>query len=165
MRLLALDPGYERTAWVLYDCDASRLLRFGIEPNEELAVTILRERLGDPPAADALAVEMLACYGMPVGAEVLETAVWIGRFEAAWGAERRHRVYRRDVKLHLCGQARAKDSNVRQALLDRFGPGRAAAIGTKAAPGPLYGVSADVWAALGVAVTWADAHALEKTVS
>jgi hypothetical protein len=30
------------------------------------------------------------------------------------------------------------------------------AIGRKAAPGPLYGISRDVWSALAVAVTYAD---------
>ena len=68
-------------------------------------------------------------------------------------------VYRHEVKLHLCGSARAKDANVRQALIDRFGPGKELAIGRKAAPGPLYGMTGDCWAALGVAVTDADQRA------
>jgi hypothetical protein len=58
------------------------------------------------------------------------------------------------VKLHLCGSSRAKDPNVRTALLDRFGG--AGAKGTKAAPGPLYGIAADLWSALAIAVTWTD---------
>ena len=37
---------------------------------------------------------------------------------------------------------------MRQALLDRVGPR-----GTAKAPGPTYGLKADEWAALGVAVT------------
>jgi hypothetical protein len=56
-------------------------------------------------------------------------------------------VFRRDVKLHLCDSPRAKDGNVRQALLDRLGPQ-----GTKKAPGPTYGVKSHEWAALAVAV-------------
>jgi hypothetical protein len=81
--------------------------------------------------------------------------VWIGRFVEAWRGSYTL-MFRREVKLHLCGQARAKDPNVRQALIDRFGPGREKAIGTKKQPGPLYGVSADVWSALAVAVTWSE---------
>jgi hypothetical protein len=42
---------------------------------------------------------------------------------------------------------RAKDPNVRQALLDKIGP-----VGTKKNPGPLYGVSGHGWSALAVAV-------------
>jgi hypothetical protein len=60
---------------------------------------------------------------------------------------------RRAVKLALCGDSRAKDANIRQALIDRFGG--SAAIGRKAAPGPLYGISRDVWSALAIAVTYA----------
>jgi len=67
------------------------------------------------------------------------------------------------VKMHLCGQARAKDANIRQALIDRFGG--AAAIGRKAAPGPLYGISGDVWQALGLAVTWWDRREQEANVT
>jgi hypothetical protein len=66
-------------------------------------------------------------------------------------------VYRKDVKLLLCGSPRAKDANIRQALLDLLGPQ-----GTKAKPGPTYGVKSHAWAALGVAVT---AQAMAKGAS
>ncbi len=44
---------------------------------------------------------------------------------------------RRAVKLELCADSRAKDANIRQALLDRFGG--STAIGRKAAPGRCTG--------------------------
>jgi hypothetical protein len=102
---------------------------------------------------DHLAIEMIASYGMAVGAEVFETCVWIGRLVAAWAGPHTF-VHRREVKLHLCGDSRAKDANIRQALIDRYGPGKERAIGKVKAPGPLYGVTADQWSA--VAVTWSD---------
>jgi hypothetical protein len=102
-----------------------------------------------------MAIEMIASYGMPVGAEVFDTCVWIGRFTQAWPAATVP-IFRKDVKMHLCGQTKAKDKNVRQALIDRFGPGKDKAIGKKAKPGPLYGYSGDLWAALAVAVTYYD---------
>lgn len=96
-----------------------------------------------------LAVEMIASYGMPVGAEVFETCVWIGRLiEAYHGPGPVTRVKRSDVKLHVCGSARAKDANVRQALIDLFGPQ-----GTVRNPGPTHGLKSHMWAALGVAAT------------
>jgi len=96
-----------------------------------------------------LAIEMVASYGMAVGREVFETCVWIGRFQQAWHAPEAVRlIYRRDVKLHLCGSARAKDSNIRQAVIDLLGPP-----GTKREPGPTYGVRSHAWSALAVAVT------------
>jgi hypothetical protein len=101
---------------------------------------------------EKLYIEMVASYGMAVGRTVFETCVWIGRFVEAWG-DNWDFVYRKDVKMHLCGQTRAKDSNIRQAIMDMYGSEKAIAIGTKAKPGPLHGVSKDVWAALGVAIT------------
>jgi hypothetical protein len=89
---------------------------------------------------------MIASYGMAVGKEVFETCVWIGRFVEVARVEPRL-VYRRDAKLHLCHSPRAKDANVRQALIDRLGPQ-----GTKKNPGPTYGMRSHLWAALAVAV-------------
>ncbi|NII07239.1 hypothetical protein HBF25_12680 [Luteibacter anthropi] len=96
-----------------------------------------------------VAIEMIASYGMPVGAEVFETVRWIGRFQQACrDPEAVRLIYRKDVKMHLCGTPRAKDANIRQALIDKLG-----APGTKKSPGPTYGVKSHAWAALGVAVT------------
>jgi hypothetical protein len=69
------------------------------------------------------------------------------------------------VKLHLCKSTKANDASIRQALIDRYGPGKERAIGTKKAPGPLYGVKADVWAALALAVTWHDTREERLKVS
>jgi hypothetical protein len=159
MIVLAIDPGPEVSAAVLYDSDEPRVIECKRAPNE-----VLREwiRRGGPAAGYKrvwLAIEMIASYGMPVGAEVFETCVEIGRFVQHWAQHAETtvtRVYRREVKLHLCGSVRANDGNVRRAILDRFGPGKSIAIGTKAAPGPLYGVTADLWAALGVALVVTD---------
>lgn len=101
-----------------------------------------------------MVIEKVACYGMPVGEEVFETVFWSGRFAQAYGAERTHQMPRIEVKSHLCHNSRAKDANIRQALIDRFGKP-----GTKKHPGTLYGITGDLWAALAVAVTWWDKHA------
>ena len=91
---------------------------------------------------------------MPVGAEVFETVRWSGRFEEALHPTPVVQLTRKTIVVHLCGSARAKDPNVRRVLMDRFGGD--AAKGTKARPGPLYGIHADLWAALAVAVTYAE---------
>jgi hypothetical protein len=83
---------------------------------------------------------------MAVGREVFETCVWIGRFVERLGIVTL--VYRKDVKLTICGSPRAKDANVRAALIDRLGQ-----VGTKNNPGPLYGMKSHLWSALAVAVT------------
>jgi hypothetical protein len=138
--ILAIDPGTEQSGWCLFD---GTVLRSGVHPN----ATLLGEVRGSS-AGVTLAIEMVASYGMPVGREVFETVRWIGRFQQAWrDPEAVRLVFRRDVKLHLCGSARAKDPNVWQALKDRLGE-----VGTKKNPGPLYGVNSHARAALAVAV-------------
>ena len=144
--ILAIDPGTEQSGWCYFYRGGVTLS--GVESN-----VALLERMAlfcNPP--DALAIEMVASYGMPVGREVFETCVWIGRFKQAWPRPEEVRlVYRPDVKLFLCGTHRAKDSNVRQALIDKLGR-----VGTKADKGPLYGVTSHAWAAVAVAVTAAE---------
>ena len=145
MKILAIDPGTHESGWCAFE--DGRVANSGVLPNAEMLASI--QRLPAEPASCSLAIEMIASYGMAVGAEVFETCVWIGRFKQAW-----HRpddvklIYRKDVKLHLCGTPRAKDPNIRQAILDKLGPA-----GTKAAPGPCYGVKSHAWAALAVAIT------------
>lgn len=153
--MIAIDPGTRQSAYCILrrdgTIDYSRLTGFGKMPNDDLRLML---RSWDVHDGD-IVVEGIASYGMPVGAEVFETCVWVGRFIEAHGGTHRI-VYRRDVKLHLCGDTRAKDANVRQSLIDRYGPGKDKAVGTKKAPGPLYGFRADMWAALAVAVTAQD---------
>ena len=52
----------------------------------------------------------------------------------------------------FCNSAAAKDTNIRQALIDHYGGSKAEAIGVKAKPGPLYGIKADEWSALAIAL-------------
>lgn len=150
--IVAIDPGTTESAFVEL-CEGRPY--GGTRANGTLLEALSdKQRWTD---GTVLAIEMIASYGMPVGAEVFETCVWIGRFLQAWNGPHTF-VYRKDVKLHLCGQTRAKDSNVRAALIDRFG-GKQAALGNKKQPGPLYGIKADIWSALAVAVTYADGAA------
>ena len=156
MIILAIDPGTTQSAYVVYqDKD---VLGAGLIPNEQLSEWIGTSQifsvLGDGHHEQPMKmyIEMVASYGMPVGKTVFETCVWIGRFIEQWGGDWEY-MYRKDVKMYLCNSTRAKDSNIRQALIDRYGGSKAAAIGVKAAQGPLYGFKADMWAALAVAVT------------
>ncbi len=92
-------------------------------------------------------IEMVASYGMAVGETVFQTCVAIGIFEEI--AESQNIpvefVYRKDEKINLCNSMKAKDSNIRQALIDRFGE-----VGTKRNPGWFYGFKKDVWSAYAV---------------
>ena len=157
-RILAIDPGSEQSAWLLWE---GRAVRFGIWPNDDLIGCLrtgfeygtLPSQFGHP---DVVVIEKIESYGMAVGREVFDTVHWAGRFTEAARPTPVVQLPRRAVKLAICGDTRAKDANIRQALLDRFGG--SAAKGTKAAPGPLYGISRDVWSALAIAVTYAEAR-------
>lgn len=156
MLILAIDPGNKQSGWCLYDNRRSHVHSSGVLENGELLQAVEAEHAFDYPP-DILAIEMIASYGMPVGREVFETCVWIGRFMQAWSVPEDVRlVYRKDVKMHLCGTMKAKDANIRQAIIDLFpadGGGKTPQIGTKSNPGPLYGVTSHSWPALGVAIT------------
>lgn len=150
--LFAIDPGPTESAWVKYRTTDGVVVSMGLDANREIIDSQCWA------GCDECAIEMIASYGMPVGASTFQTCVWVGRFAEQYyqhtGAEPRF-VDRREVKLHLCHSARANDATVRQALIDRYGgvQGRKGAVGVKATPGPLYGIRKDIWAALGVAIT------------
>lgn len=154
--VFAIDPGNVESAFVSFDPVKRVVYEKDTVPNADLLDRI--PHYVSVNGGALCAIEMIASYGMAVGAEVFDTCVWIGRFIERWNRSSPYeaeRVFRRDVKLHLCGTSKAKDANVRQALIDMFGPGKDRAIGKAKSPGPLYGVSGDVWAALAVAVTFA----------
>ena len=155
MNRLGVDPGTDQTAWAVYNTKTKTIPRFGLEPNAEFLKRIQNNDFG--VIVDSMAMEMIASYGMAVGKTVFETCVWIGRFVQAWMTMAETNtfeyIYRKDEKITLCGTMKAKDSNIRQAIMDRYGSTRQLVLGTKKNPGPLYGVSKDVWAAIAVAIT------------
>lgn len=146
--IIAVDPGPKESAYCVLDGD--KIIEFGkVENMAMMDVLVVYSH-----AANLLAIEMIASYGMAVGKEVFETCVWIGRFIESFKGPYEY-VYRREVKLHICQSPRANDSNIRHALIDRFGDP-----GTKKAPGKLYGLKKDVWSAFAIGLT-----ALEKRMT
>jgi hypothetical protein len=155
MIILSIDPGTECSAWCLFETHDNKLVRFGQCPNAEVLAAI------DETGAKRLIVEMFRSYGNVMGDTVLQTCVWIGRFVQEWETKTGlpfELIPRKTVVTQICQNPRANDSNVRQALLDRFGrgQGKRVAVGTIAAPGPLFGVKNDIWSALAIAVSWSE---------
>lgn len=142
MNILAIDPGSTESGWALLI--DSKVADSGVAENHDMLPWI---RHGQ--GADILAIEMAESFGQKVWSQVFTTVRWTGRFQQAWSApEKVQLVTRSQVKLHLIGKRAANDSMIRQALLDLLGEQ-----GTKARPGPTYGVKSHGWAALAVAVT------------
>jgi len=146
MNILAIDPGPVQSAVVELSPN-QKIIKACIEDNEWV-VKYLRSGWFSFEGCPYVAIEMIASYGMPVGAEVFDTCVWIGRYAEAYvHSDLTAFYFRKDIKLHLCGTTKAKDANVRQALIDLLGPP-----GVKKAPGPTYGIKKDMWAALALAI-------------
>lgn len=148
MRVLAIDPGNRESAWCIIDGETMKPLSFGKEENQVVLDDV--QHL----SYDRIVIERVASYGMAVGRDVFETCEWVGRFTQAARVPPDY-VYRKEEKLHLCGDSRAKDTNIRRALIDRFAQhdmknGK----GTKKNPDWFYGFSADVWAAYAVGITY-----------
>jgi hypothetical protein len=139
--MISVDPGTTESAI----CIIHSMKNF--EADKVSNINLLRWIKNHNRTDYPLAIEFIQGMGMAVGQEVFETCRWVGRFEEAFGSPVRL-VYRKEVKLHLCGSMKAKDANVRQALIDRFG-----SPGTKRAPGLTYGLSGDQWSALAVGIT------------
>jgi len=167
--VLALDPGPEVTGWVILNVGTAQVLYAGEDANPAVGAHLLwaadqyTGRTGEDPELVPLVIEGLSCFGARVGQSVFETARWIGLFEEAYhgfGGQVAGRIFRPEVKLALTGATRAKDADVRRALLSIQWPGPRGGgaeplVGTKKKPGPLYKVRGHAWSALAVAVAWA----------
>ena len=147
MLLVAIDPGTSLSAYLVMETDDYSIIDKGKVENDVLTGMVKTGYF------DMLAIEGFQSFGMPVGKEVFDTDYYIGRLlQIAEDLGSKTRVvYRSDVKMHHCHTTRAKDINIRQAMLDRFG-----AQGTKKNPGKTYGISKDIWSALAIAAYVAD---------
>lgn len=152
--ILSIDPGNILSAYVVLDEDL-RPIEFGKIDNYELKENLLdiinRYRI------KKVAIECIASYGMAVGQTVFDTCIWIGRLTekvvSHIDIDEVTYIYRKEEKINLCGSMKAKDGNIRQALIDRFGEK-----GTIKNKGWFFGVSADCWQAIAVGVTYSDLY-------
>jgi len=140
MICIGIDPGNKETAIVVLmdSCIISHLYL-----SNDIAITTLAYTSELYPDAE-IYCEMIASYGMPVGKSVFDTCLMIGRIIQVLPQVKL--VTRNAVKNEICHSSKAKDSNIRQALIDIYGHP-----GTKKNPGATFGISGDKWAALAVA--------------
>lgn len=155
MKILAIDPGTFESAYCMIDAETYKPLDFDKIGNRELLdkCSLLAGLI------DTCVIEKVASFGMPVGAEVFDTCIWIGRFtqHLAGFAINVDYVFRQEEKLTLCHDQKANDTTIKQALVDRFAYGQKNhGKGTVKAPGWFYGFRKDVWSAYAVGVTYLD---------
>ena len=147
MRILAIDPGPRKSAYVVWNTENQVIEEMEIYDNGELICIFACELF-----YDVLVIEKITLY-QKVNNDVHDTIVWYGRFlEACDRNIGCHFIPRSEILKHFCpGVKGAGDSSVRAALIDRLGkPGR------KDNPGITYGVKYDLWQALAVAIYWQD---------
>ena len=102
--VICIDPGTTHSGVVIFD---------GLNINEcwkEYPNTDLVKYLSASAVYGLMAIEGIASYGMAVGMTTFETVEWIGRFRQAFGFKNTVKIYRKDVKMFLCGSMRAKDT-------------------------------------------------------
>ncbi len=158
MNILAIDPGSEKSGWVLLEDGLPTVS--GWWDNHRMRGGIETQR--EKPAPTHFVIEKVMSYGMGVGESVFETVYWSGIFAETWRAgplgNTFSRVPRLDVKMALCHDSRAKKGHVNQSLKDHYDTQNP--VGTKKNRGPLYDFvrnSGDGlthrWDALALAVT------------
>ena len=156
--IFAVDPGNNESAFVVVLVENEKIKKVVATGKVENKNLLFKTEYYATAGAE-IVIEMIASYGMPVGKSVFETCVCIGRIiETA-----RHScadvaisfIYRKDEKIEICGTMKAKDANIRQALIDKYAPdipnkGK----GTKNNPGFFHGFADDMWQAFAVAETY-----------
>lgn len=148
MRIIGIDPGNIESAYCILDngsiSETAKL------PNGSFWETV-SEFTSEPCV---VYLEDIQAMGMSVGQEVFDTAKQIGRLQLLMeqsGVEY-VMIKRTEVKLHHCNTTRAKDTNIRAALIERFGDK-----GTKSNKGFFFGVSgSDQWSACAIALAGND---------
>ena len=162
MIIFGIDPGTVESGYVMFNSENIQVVGSGVVGNEELL------QMSSWDDADIVCIEMVASYGMPVGQTTFETVLWIGRFvqySVSKDIEYRLLYKKKDINPTLCFSNKAKDANIRQAILDLFpatGGGTVPQKGTKSNPGPLFGVSSHAFSALAVALTYSIQNNLIK---
>lgn len=204
MRVLAIDPGPTTSGAVL--CTFPLRIHYADPsvPTRHLADFLTYDNCRRPWAGldngrleggDVVLLEKIVHYGGKIhaGADTFETCYESGIIarSAELSGVSVYRIDRREIKLHLCGNPRAKDPEIRTAIVDRYGGGEkaiggircrickgkgsrgreramcqpCAGSGWQAPRGPLYDISSHAWSALALAVTWWDLNAGELLIS
>lgn len=159
-QVFAIDTGSQKSGYCKFEITPDgeqpyRIITHGVVDNADLVIFLLLQK------DCAIVMENFQAMGMAVGKSVFDSCIWLGRFiEMARRVNDQRPVFlmhRTTVKREICGQTRAKDANVRQAIIDMFtgveDGGKVPQIGTKKNQGPLYGVKSHVWSALAVGIS------------
>ena len=175
MKIFAIDPGSEKSSFVIWDPARDIILEHGLDVGNG----ILLQRVRTLEEQMHLVIERIASQGMIVGQETFDTADYVGAVGEAYVHKYLvHKIFRRTVRLGCCGNSTAGDANLRRFVIDRY-QGEAEGIGGKKCPkckgkgwfgsgrkecpvckgakwryppGKLFGIAADEWQAMALAI-------------
>jgi hypothetical protein len=147
--IIGLDPGPTHSAFVVWDTKKMEIV--GKQYNENKIILSMLPLPEVLYRKEIYVIEKVACMGQVVGASVFETVFWSGKFAQKISSKfgKVDRMTRMVVKNTLCHSSRAKDGNIRQALIDKIGP-----VGTKKNPGPCFGMAGHLWSSLAVCIAY-----------
>lgn len=151
--ILGIDPSNLHSAYLFLQVYPEiKPLDFGIINNDKL-IDLINGNPNLPDDANIIvAIEGIQSFGMPVGKSVFDTCIVIGRLLQTCITNTKYNdvymLYRKDEKMCLCNSMKAKDSNIRHALMDIYGE-----VGVKKNQGFFYGFKKDCWSAMAIAHT------------
>lgn len=185
--ILAIDPGTTESAYVFYR--EGKLLQFDKVPNSTLAALAGAsgaDRMAiEMPACYGMAVGK-STFETCRWVGIFQQAFGRPKTHLVYRKAQNKEEGIQGVAMHLCKNNLAKDPNIRRAIIDLYG-GDDVAIGDKKCPkckgkgwfgagrnlcpvcngdkwrlkpGPLVGVSEDVWSALAVAITFDESYSI-----
>lgn len=153
MRLLAIDPGTTHSGFVVLNTVTYTPEFFGKWENRRVAEVIMRNL-----EYDEIVLEQIVLYGN-AGKTTADTLEWIGRFKER-AEELGHTIHllsRQKVKNTLLGKLPQKkkgdpshDSLVRKYVIEALHP----LYDLHHNPGPLQGITEDIWQACGLALAY-----------
>lgn len=156
MRMFALDPGSEKSGFVYLDLDTLEIFKFGKVPNSDIRLEV------DLLEFDYFVTEGIQSYSSKFANTVIATTLFIGaileRVSLNAPCAKRRVFSPKTIRSIVAKTSQASDSMIREAVLDIFAKHlsipKENLIGTKKEPGPLHGVTKDVWQALGLALAF-----------
>ena len=149
--ILAVDPGNLESGYCVFNELDETFTDFGKVGNEKICDIIDKYR----PICQHFVLENMANFGgSSPGRDVLDTCIWIGIFSERWGRAKTEFVFRKTVVTHHTNNPKGGDSDIRRALIERYGdPTR----GKKKQKGnKMQDVVKDVLSALAIAVYVSD---------
>lgn len=148
MIICGIDPGTETSGVCVWDTK-KQVIVVSDDKLDNRCLGIVNDSGGIWYTIEKYIIEDITCYGMSVGREVFETCKLIGRLQER--LDNTIVIAKRHIQLHFCNTTRAKDTNIKRVLLDRFG-GK----GTKKEPGITYGLKDHAWDAFALCIWYED---------